>query len=164
MASNKKASKAERAAAAGKAVRSNPYVQKVMDDPELRENLRNAFESARKAYGRMNGKSPVKAVTEDKKVQKELKNAADALKEAAGSLREPEKKKGRFGKLLMLAIVGGIVALVASEGLRKKVLDALFGAEEEFEYTASTTPEPAGSTPPGGNEPPSTGEPVESTT
>ncbi|MET0835710.1 MAG: hypothetical protein ABWY97_02915 [Thermoleophilaceae bacterium] len=157
MASNK-ASKAERAAAAGKAVGSNPYVQKVMDDPELRENLRNAFESARKAYGRMNGKSPIKAVTEDKKVQKELKHAADSLKEAADSLREPNKKKGRFGKLLLLAIVGGIVALVVSEGLRKKVLDALFGAEEEFEYTASTTPEPTGSTPPGGNEP------VESTT
>jgi hypothetical protein len=166
MASKKeKAAKAgDRAAAAGKAIRSNPYVQKVMEDPELRENLRNAFESARKAYGRMNGKSPVKAVTEDKKVQKELKHAADALKEAAGSLREPQKKKGRLGKLLLLAIVGGIVALVASEGLRKKVLDALFGAEEEFEYTASTTPEPTSSTPPSGDEPPSTGEPVESTT
>jgi hypothetical protein len=160
MASKKeKAAKAgDRATAAGKAIRSNPYVQKVMEDPELRENLRSAFESARKAYGRMNGKSPVKAVTEDKKVQRELKHAADALKEAAGSLREPQKKKGRFGKLLLLAIVGGIVALVASEGLRKKVLDALFGAEEEFEYTASTTPEPAG------GEPPSSGEPVESTT
>ena len=35
------------------------------------------------------------------------------------------------------------MALALSEGLRKKVLDALFGAEEEFEYTASTTPEPA---------------------
>ena len=30
-----------------------------------------------------------------------------------------------------------------SEGLRKKVLDALFGAEEEFEYT-STTSSPSG--------------------
>jgi hypothetical protein len=170
MASNKKGSKAERAAAAGKAIRSNPYVQKVMEDPELRENLRNAFDSARKAYGRMNGKSPVKAVTEDKKVQKELKHAADALKEAASSLTEPDKKKGRLGKLFLIAIVGGIVALVASEGLRKKVLDALFGAEEEFEYTASTTPEPAaseaasGSTPPSGDEPPSSNEPVESST
>ena len=48
-----------------------------MEDAELRENLRNAFESARKAYGRMNGKGPVKAVTEDKKVQRELKNAAN---------------------------------------------------------------------------------------
>ncbi len=42
-----------------------------------------------------------------------------------------------------LALVGGALALALSEGLRKKVLDALFGAEEEFEYTASTTPEPS---------------------
>ena len=47
-------------------------------------------------------------------------------------------------------MVGAGVALVASEGLRKKVLDALFGAEEEFEYTASTTPEPRGSSEPVG--------------
>jgi hypothetical protein len=26
-----------------------------------------------------------------------------------------------------------------SEGLRKKVLDTLFGAEEEFEYTSNTS-------------------------
>ena len=31
------------------------------------------------------------------------------------------------------------VALAVSEGLRKKVLDALFGAEEEFEYTSTTS-------------------------
>jgi hypothetical protein len=31
------------------------------------------------------------------------------------------------------------VALAVSEPLRKKVLDALFGAEEEFEYTSTTT-------------------------
>jgi hypothetical protein len=152
MAAKKKAAKAGAGAfAAGKAVRSNPYVQRVMEDPELRENIRSAFESARKAYGRMNGKGPVKAVTEDKKTQKELKDAATSLKEAADQLRGQKKKKGRKGRLFLLAIVGAGVALVASEGLRKKVLDAVFGAEEEFEYTASTTPEP------------STGEPVGST-
>ncbi len=153
MAQKKKAVKAGAgAAAAAKAVRSNQYVQRVMDDPELRNNLRNAFESARKAYGRMqNGKGPVKAVTEDKKTQKELKEAANSLKEAADQLRGNKKKKSRKGRIFLLAIVGAGVALVASEGLRKKVLDALFGKEEEFEYTASTTPEP------------STGEPVGST-
>ena len=40
----------------------------------------------------------------------------------------------------MLGIVGGAVALAVSEDLRKKVLDALFGAEEEFEYTSTTAP------------------------
>jgi hypothetical protein len=142
MASNKAEQARERAAAAGKAVRSNPYVSRVMEDPELRENLRNAFDSARKAYTRMsNGKGPVKAVTEDKKVQRNLKEAVTSLQEAAEQLRG-KKKKRRLGRLLLLAIVGAGLALAFSEDLRKKVLDTLFGAEEEFEYTASTTPEP----------------------
>ena len=150
MAAKKKAAKAGAGAfAAGKAVRSNPYVQRVMDDPELRENLRSAFDSARKAYGRMNGKGPVKAVTEDKKTQKELRDAAASLKDAADGLRGQKKKKSRKGRLFLLAIVGAGVALVVSEDLRKKVLDALFGKEEEFEYTASTTPEPSTSEPVG---------------
>jgi hypothetical protein len=34
------------------------------------------------------------------------------------------------------------LALAFSEGLRKKALDALFGAEEEFEYTSTTSPAP----------------------
>jgi hypothetical protein len=41
--------------------------------------------------------------------------------------------------MILLAIVGGVVALVVSEGARKAVLDALFGAEEEFEYTSTTS-------------------------
>ena len=148
MAAKKKAAKAGAGAfAAGQAVRSNQYVQRLVEDAELRENLRSAFESAKKAYSRMNGKGPVKAVTEDKKTQRELRVAANSLKDAAESLRGSKKRKRRKGRLLLIGLVGAGVALVASEGLRKKVLDALFGAEEEFEYTASTTPpaEPAGS-------------------
>jgi hypothetical protein len=144
MAAKKKAAQAGAGVfAAGKAVRSNPYVQRIMEDPELRESLRSAFESARKAYTRMsNSKGPVKAVAEDKKVQRELKEAASSLKDAADSLRGQKKKKRRKGRLLLVAVVGAGLALALSEGLRKKVLDTLFGAEEEFEYTASTTPEP----------------------
>jgi adenylosuccinate synthase len=142
-AKNKAAQAGAGAFAAGKAVRSNPYVKRVMEDPELRENLRSAFDSARKAYTRMsNSKGPMKAMTEDKKVQRELKAAASSLKNAADSLRGNKKKKRRKGRLLLVAVVGAGLALALSEGLRKKVLDTLFGAEEEFEYTASTTPEP----------------------
>ena len=152
MAAKKKAVKAGAGAyAAGKAVRSNTYVQRLVEDDELRDNLRNAFDSARKAYARMsNGKGPVKAVAENKKVQKDLREAATSLKDAAESLRDGKKKKRRKGRLLLLAIIGGGIALAASEGLRKKVLDALFGAEEEFEYTASTTPEPSSTSEPVG--------------
>jgi hypothetical protein len=152
MAAKKKAAKAGAGAVAtGQAIRSNEYVQRVLYDEDLQESVRNAIDSARKAYSRMNGKGAVKAVTDDKKTQRELKEAASSLKDAADQLRGKKKKKRRLGRLLLLALVGGALALALSEGLRKKVLDALFGAEEEFEYTASTTPEPAAS--PSSNEP-----------
>src|SRR5918911_3055170 len=95
----KKAAKAGAGvAAAGKAARSNPYVQRIVEDDELRDNLRTAYDSAKKAYERMsNGKGPAKAILDDKKTQKELKEAASSLKEAADSLRGGKKKKGGFG-------------------------------------------------------------------
>jgi adenylosuccinate synthase len=155
MASNKKkAAKAGAGAvAAGKAARSNPYVQRLVEDDQLRENLRTAYESARKAYERMsNGKGPAKALLDDKKTQKELREAASSLRNAADTLRgaKAKKKKRRRGRVILL-IVGAGAALALSEGLRKKVLDALFGAEEEFEYSSTTTSsgstaQPAGAT------------------
>lgn len=146
MAAKRRVAKAGAGAyAAGKAARSNVYLQRFIDDAELRENLRTAFESARKAYVRMNGKAPGRAL-DDKKVQKELKEAASSLREAADSLRgaREKKKRRRRGRGLLVLVAGAGLALALSEDLRKKVLDALFGAEEEFEYTSSTSPETAG--------------------
>ena len=141
----KKAAKAGAGAiGAAQAARSNPYVQRMVEDEELRDNLRTAYESAKKAYERMsNGKGPAKAILDDKKTQRELREAASSLKEAADSLRGArKKKKGGFGRKLLILAVGAGLALALSEGLRKKVLDALFGAEEEFEYTSTTSPAP----------------------
>jgi hypothetical protein len=150
MAAKKKAAKAGAGAyAAGKAVRSNQYVQRFIEDQEMRDNIRNAFTSAKKAYGRINGKGPAKAL-DDKKVQRELKDAASSLKDAADSLRGGKKRKRGKGRLLLIGLVGAGLALALSEGLRKKALDALFGAEEEFEYTASTTPAPSSANEPVG--------------
>jgi hypothetical protein len=142
MASKKKkaASAGAGALAAGKAARDNEYVQRLVEDEELRDNLRTAYDSARNAYERIaNGKGPAKAIMDDKKTQKELRAAATSLRDAADALRGGKrKKKGRKGKLLLVIVAAG-AALALSEGLRKKVLDALFGAEEEFEYTSTTT-------------------------
>jgi len=120
----------------------NPYVQRLMEDEELRDSLKDAFEAAKNAYGRAtgNGKGTVKAVTSDKKVQKEMRKAAESMQEASERLRsKPKKRRGGIGRLLMIAIVGAVIALAVSEGARKAVLDALFGAEEEFEYTSTTS-------------------------
>ena len=136
----KKAAKAQRAAVKA---RYNPYVQKVVDDEDLRADIVQAYEASRDAFGRLsNGKSPSKALFDDKKLQKDLKQAAESLRDATVALREAPKKhrRGGFGRVLFVGVIGAGLALALSEGLRKKVLDALFGAEEEFEYTSTTTP------------------------
>lgn len=140
--------KAAKAAAAAQSAKENPYIQRVIQDDELRDNMVVAFEAARNAYTRLNkGKSPAKNLVDDKKLHADLKRSADALRDASSALREapkastPKKKrKGGIGKLLFVAIVGAVVAVAVSEGLRNKVLDALFGAEEEFDYSSNTTP------------------------
>jgi hypothetical protein len=139
MAAKKKAaSVGAGAVAAGKAAKDNAYVQRLIEDEDLRANLRTAYESARKAYARMsNGKGP-QAALNDKKTQKELREAATSLKEAADTLRSARKPKKR-GRGLLFLVVGVGLAFALSEGLRKKALDTLFGAEEEFEYTSPTT-------------------------
>jgi hypothetical protein len=141
--------KAEAAASAAQRAGRNPYVQRIVQDEELRDNMVVAVEAARNAYARLNsGKQPAKALLDDKKLHKDLKRSADALRDASTALRQapkgatPAKAKRKGGALRLVAIiiVGGIVAMAASEGLRNKVLDALFGAEEEFDYSSNTTP------------------------
>src|SRR3954469_7713034 len=115
----KKAAKAGTGAvAAGKAATTNPYVQRLAQDEELRDNLRTAYDSAKKAYERMsNGKGPAKALLDDKKTQKELKEAASSLKEAADALRGAKKKSGGgFGRKLLILAIGAGLALALSEG------------------------------------------------
>ena len=140
MAAKKKAAKAQKAALQA---RYNPYVQRVVDDENLRSDIVQAYESSRDAFSRLsNGKSPSKQLFDDKKLQKDLKQAAESIRDATVALREAPKKQksgGGLGKLLLVGIVGTGLALALSEGLRKKVLDALFGAEEEFEYTSTTS-------------------------
>lgn len=73
-----------------------------------------------------------------------LRDAVAALLgEAASAVSTPGRGRGRCGlcgrltagRLLKLGALGSVGALAASSGLRSKLLDALFGAEEEFEYS-----------------------------
>ena len=75
-------------------------MQRFVEDPELRENVRAAFEHARKAYKRMqNGKGPAQALVEDKKLQKELRTHPDSLQQATEQLRG-KRRRHRGRKLL----------------------------------------------------------------
>jgi hypothetical protein len=132
--------------------KATPYIQRIVKDAKLRENVRTAYDASRSAYGRLtNGKAPAKALMEDKRLQRDLQQAVEALREATTALSEGPKKvkakrKGlRLGRKIMILALGFGLALAGSEKLRTKVLDTVFGKEEEFEYTP---PPAAASTPP----------------
>jgi hypothetical protein len=138
--------KQARKAAGAAAATTTPWVQRFTEDEELRDNFRVAFEAAKDAYERISdGKSP-RELVDDKKLQKDFKQAADALKDAGSALKEGPKKKAKKkrgpGRLLLVAVIGAALALALSEDLRGKLLDALFGKEEEFDY-GSTAPSTA---------------------
>ena len=133
--------------------KANPYLQRLIEDPKLRDNVSTAIESGKSAYDRLlSSKAPHKAVIDDKKLQNDLRQAAEAVRDAATALTDAPKKRAkkgkRLGRKLLIAVVGGAAALAGSEKLRSKVLDTLFGAEEEFQYTppvASPTSAPPAS-------------------
>ncbi len=129
--------------------RDNQYVRRLIEDEELRASIIAAALAGRKALQRVqsNRSSAVESVTQDKRVKKELQSAADSLRDAADRIRAPKKKKRHPIRNLLLigALTGGLV-LVFSESARKSLLDAIFGAEEEFVYTSTTSTEDSAQT------------------
>lgn len=124
------------------AARSNPYVERLLEDQELRDTIRAAFVSAAEAYRRVQtSKKPQKVVLDDKRFHKDLKNAAEALRDAGYALKDGPAKRGHpVAKAAAVAALLGLLALALSSDLRDRVLDLLFGAEEEFDYMSTTSP------------------------
>ena len=130
--------------------KATPYIQRLIQDAQLRQNVRAAFDSSRSAYARLsNGKPATKVLIEDKKLQRDVQVAVEALRDATTALTEAPKKQVKksrgFGRKVMVVTLGFGLALAGSEKLRTKVLDTIFGKEEEFQYTP---PPSTPSTPP----------------
>jgi hypothetical protein len=120
------------------------FVKRVIEDEQLRNQVGRAIESSQRAYERISkAKKPTKLL-EDKQLHSEAADALAAIRDVGLSLAEKGRKsaaKGRKrGRKLMILALGGGLAMVGSEGLRSKVLDTLFGKEEEFEYTPPAPP------------------------
>ena len=128
-------------------VQSNPYVQSVINDAKLRKNVSTAVRSGKRAYGRVSdGKSPV-ALLEDKKLHAEMGRALGAARDATITLVRLQGRKTRRRlspkRVVVLATAGGVAIIAVNEKARSKVLDVLFGAEEEFQYTPPSNSSPS---------------------
>jgi len=137
------ASASERAATAASAAQDllgNPYIRRVVEDPEIRDNARVAYSAAREAIDRIsNSDNPASAILDDRKVQRSIKRAGEAAMETRALIIEPRRSHHLVRNLVILG-AGAVLAVALSEGLRNKVLDMLFGAEEEFDYVPTTAP------------------------
>src|SRR5579863_6229718 len=82
------------------AAAAKPYFERALQDGELRDNVRNAYESARAIYDELIGNRGVagvaKRVATDKDLQDELRSAVADLRSAADRVRGKDRKSTRL--------------------------------------------------------------------
>ncbi len=139
------------------------FLSRLADDKHLREGLARAFDTSKRAVDQLGSKRKRGKLLDDEKLHAELQEALDAFRNAAAGIAQAPakaaKKRRHRGRKLMIVVLGGGLALVGSESLRSKVLDTLFGAEEEFEYAPPPPPPDAPPPPAAAPAPPAAEEP-----
>jgi hypothetical protein len=116
-----------------------PYVQRAIQDEELRDNLRSAFATARDVYNELIGGRGVTGVAgkvaSDKEIQDQLRSAIEDLRAAAGRIQGKEEHKGRNTSLLLAGIALGILFNpMTGPETRRWLKDKIFGEDEDFGY------------------------------
>ena len=130
---------------AGAAAGARPYVERAIRDKELRDNVRNAYSSARAVYDELASKRKVSdAATRlagDKGLQNELRNAIDELRNAAGRVQNvrrqsPEPVQAARNGLILLAgiALGLLLNPITGPAVRRLLARKLFGSGNGFAY------------------------------
>ncbi|TML72503.1 MAG: hypothetical protein E6G13_05430 [Actinobacteria bacterium] len=133
-----------------KAGGARPYLERAMTDEDLRQNVRNAFESAREVYNELIGGRGAIAlgtrVATDREIQDRLKEAIDELREAADRVQGRKDHSGRNTMLLFTGMVLGILfnPMTGSQ-TRKWLSDKMFGSSDDFTYRGGGNPSGNGS-------------------
>lgn len=130
---------------AGAASSARPYVERALHDRELRDNVRNAYSSARAVYDELASKRRVSdAATQlaaDKDLQDQLRNAIAELKNAAGRVQSAKSgpsetaRAARNGLILLAGIALGLLLNpITGPAVRRLLARKLFGSGNGFAF------------------------------
>ncbi len=134
------------------AANARPYVERALRDQELRQNVRNAYSSARSVYDQLIGRHGVSDVAtrlaSDSSVQDELRNAIDELREAAGRVqsvsgkRETEPVRAARNTLILIAgiAIGLLFNPLTGPPLRRWLGRKIFGKRSSTYRDSNGTP------------------------
>lgn len=117
-----------------------PYIERAMQDEDLRDNVMTAFAAAKEVYDELIGGRGITTaatrVATDKDVQGNLKTALDELREAADRLQGKKDHSGRNTTLLVAGLALGILFNpMSGPATRKWVSDKIFGGSDDFTYS-----------------------------
>ena len=117
---------------------ARPYVERIARDEDLHDNVKRAYESARRIYDELLGDRGTTGmalrVARDKDIQNELKKAIEELRQAGRRAQGEETHAGRNATLLLAGIALGVLFNPATgPDTRKWLKDKLFGPEQPFE-------------------------------
>jgi hypothetical protein len=117
---------------------ARPYVERLARDEDLHDNVKRAYDSARRIYDELIGDRGTTGVAmrvaRDKDLQKELKKAVEELRQAGRRAQGKESHAGRNATLLLAGIALGVLFNPATgPDTRRWLKDRLFGPEQPFE-------------------------------
>lgn len=122
-----------------------PYIERALRDAELRENVQNAYFSARTLYDQLVGRHGVtNAATRlatDADVQAELRKTIEELRQAANRVQDVKNRTSepaRAAKGTVLLVFGIVLGIffnpITGPALRRLLGRKLFGGGNGFVY------------------------------
>ncbi len=127
------------------AASARPYVERALRDKELRDNVRNAYTSARSVYEELSSRRKVSdaasQLAADKDLQDELRTAIGELRNAADRVKNvkrgaPEAGRAAWNGLLLVAgiALGILLNPITGPAVRRLLARKLFGSGNGFVY------------------------------
>ena len=132
------------------AATARPYVERALRDKELRDNIRNAYTSARAVYDELSSRRRVSdaasQLAADKDLQDEIRSAIEEIRNAAGRVKNvkraaPEPARAARNSLLLFfgIMIGLLLNPITGPALRRALGRKLFGSGNGFVYQGNGT-------------------------